>query len=149
MKLLVKLTMTMMIASLLYSIQVTAQLTPNAKRAASVRIIRGPEMERVDPDSAIIRWTSNNPGGSPEHYAVVHYGIDPKHLDQTSKSHIRLNQQHPETVFRVLMVGLKPQTTYYYTVDSVEPTGESDGVKSPVRKFSTPKTSESAQPTSK
>jgi Purple acid Phosphatase, N-terminal domain len=149
MKLLVNLTMTMMIAALLYSTQVAAQLTPNAKRAASVRIIKGPEMERVDPDSAIISWTSNNPGGSPEHYAVAHYGTDPKRLDQTAKSHIRLNQQHTETVFRVLMLGLKPQTTYYYTVDSVNADGSSDGVKSPVRKFTTPKTSESAQQVSK
>jgi hypothetical protein len=33
---------------------------------------------------------------------------------------------------------LKPRTTYYYTVDSMEATGKSDGVKSPVNHFTTP-----------
>jgi Purple acid Phosphatase, N-terminal domain len=149
MKLLAKPAMMIMIASLLCSTEVTAQVSPSTKKAASVRIISGPEMERADPDFAIIRWTSNNPGGSPEHYGVVHYGTDPKHLDQTAKSPIRLNANHPQTVFRVRMEAIKPQTTYYYTVDSIESNGRSDGVKSPVMKFTTPKTNESAQPTSK
>jgi phosphodiesterase/alkaline phosphatase D-like protein len=131
--------MMMMIASLLYSTQVFAQLTPNARRAASVRIISGPEMERTDPDFAIVRWTSNNPGGSPERFGLVRYGTDPQNRNQTAKSHIRLNPEHPQTVFRVRMEGLKPGTTYYYTVDSIEADGRSDGVKSPVKQFTTPK----------
>jgi Purple acid Phosphatase, N-terminal domain len=145
MKLLVKLPMTIMIASLLCLTLVSAQVSPTTKKAASVRIISGPEMERTDPDFAIIRWTSNNPGGSPVHYGVVHYGTNPKRLDQTAKSPIRLNPYHAQTVFRVRMEALQPNTTYYYMVDSMESNGTSDGVKSPVRKFSTPKTSESAQ----
>jgi hypothetical protein len=36
-------------------------------------------------------------------------------------------------------MGLKPQTTYYYAVDSMQATGHSDGVKSPVKSFTTPK----------
>jgi phosphodiesterase/alkaline phosphatase D-like protein len=148
-KLLAKPAMMIMIASLLCSTQVIAQVSPSTKKAASVGIISGPEMELTDPDFAIIRWTSNNPGGSPVHYGVVHYGTDPKHLDQTAKSPIRLNPNHPQTVFRVRMEALKPQTTYYYTVDSIESNGTGDGVKSPVKKFTTPKTYESAQQISK
>jgi Purple acid Phosphatase, N-terminal domain len=139
MKLLMKTVLIIMVVTVLFSTCGAAQLTPSAPRAASVRIVQGPEMERTDPDFAIIRWTSNNPGGSPEHFAVVHYGIDPTRLDQTAKSHIRLNPQHPETVFRVRMENLKPQTTYFYKVDSMEGSGRSDGVKSPVKKFTTPK----------
>jgi hypothetical protein len=37
-----------------------------------------------------------------------------------------------------MVVGLAPRTTYYYTVDSMEATGESDGLKSNVAKFTTP-----------
>ena len=33
------------------------------------------------------------------------------------------------------MVGLKPQTTCYYTVDSIQGNGKSDGVKSTVNDF--------------
>src|ERR1700757_2717706 len=108
MKPLAKPAMMMMIASLLCSTQATAQVSPSTKKASSVRIISGPEMERTDPDFAIIRWTSNNPGGSPVHYGVVHYGTDPKHLDQTAKSPIRLNPNHEQTVFRVRMDAVKP-----------------------------------------
>jgi len=124
--------------SLLFVSSAAAQVSPTTKKAASVRIISGPEPERTDPDFAIIRWTSTNPGGVPEHFAVIHYGTDPRHLDQVAKSPIRLNPGHPETIFRVRMDGLKPQTTYYYTVDSMEANGKSDGVKSTVNHFRTP-----------
>jgi hypothetical protein len=33
---------------------------------------------------------------------------------------------------------LKAQTTYYYTVGSMQATGKSDGVKSSVNRFTTP-----------
>jgi hypothetical protein len=67
----------------------------------------------------------------------VHYGTDSKDLSQTAKSHIRLNQQHSYTVFRVRVMNLQPHTTYYYTVDSMNPDGSSDGVNSPVKQFAT------------
>lgn len=114
------------------------QASSTTTKAARVWITQGPEIERADLDFAIIRWTSNNPGGSPEHYGIVHYGTDPKKLSQTAKSPIRLNLGHSHTVFRVRMVGLKPRTTYYYTVDSIEANGKSDGVKSTVKHFTTP-----------
>jgi len=44
---------------------------------------------------------------------------------------------HPNTIFRVRIDGLKPGTTYYYTVDSIRPDGTSDGVKGTVNKFTT------------
>jgi hypothetical protein len=102
-----------------------------------MRIAQGPELESAEEKSVIIRWTTNNPGGSDEHYAVIHYGTDPKSLNQRAKSHIRLNQNHPDTISRVMVVGLAPRTTYYYTVDSMEATGESDGLKSNVARFTT------------
>lgn len=113
------------------------KILPPARRAARVRITQGPELELANDKSAIIRWTSNNPGGSDEHFGVVHYGTNPKELSQTAKSHIRLNQNHSYTVFRVRVEGLAPQTKYYYTVDSMSANGTSDGVKSPVKQFRT------------
>src|SRR5258707_13568322 len=95
------------------------------------------EHYRTQQSRTIIRWTSNNPGGSPEHFGVVHYGTDPKNLSQTAKSHIWLNPTHSYTVFRVRMDNLKPRTIYYYTVDSTEPNGMSDGVTSPINTFTT------------
>jgi phosphodiesterase/alkaline phosphatase D-like protein len=136
-RLLLKLAMSMVVTSLFYSTPAVAQVAPTTKKAASVKITQGPEIERADPYLTIVRWTTNNPGGSPEHYGVVHYGTSPKDLSQTAKSPIRLNPGHPDTVFRVRIQGLKPGTTYYYQVDSIESSGKGDGVTSEVKTFKT------------
>jgi phosphodiesterase/alkaline phosphatase D-like protein len=136
-RVLLKFAITVLSGSLLFSIPTSAQFVPPAKKALRVRITQGPEIESANNDFTIIRWTSNNPGGSPEHFAVVHYGTD-KNLSQTAKSHIRLNQTHRYTVFRVRMTDLKPRTTYYYRVDSANADGTSDGVVSSVKTFTTP-----------
>ena len=136
-RLLLKLAMSMVVASLFYSTPAAAQVAPTTKKAGSVKITQGPEIERADPYLTIVRWTTNNPGGSPEHYGVVHYGTSPKDLSQTAKSPIRLNPGHSDTVFRVRVEGLKSKTTYYYKVDSMESNGKSDGVTSKVKTFKT------------
>src|SRR6266446_5400279 len=135
-RLLQKLALTVMVGSLLYSTPGLSQESPTTEKAAKVRITQGPEIERND-FVVIIRWTSNNPGGSPEHYGVVHYGTNPKELSQTAKSPIRLNPSHSDTVFRVRMDDLKPRTTYYYTVGAMESNGKDDGLKSEVKQFTT------------
>jgi phosphodiesterase/alkaline phosphatase D-like protein len=136
-RLLLKLAMSMVVASLCHSTPAAAQVAPTTKKAASVKITQGPEIERADSYLTIVRWTTNNPGGSPEHYGVVHYGTNPKDLSQTAKSPIRLNPGHSDTVFRVRIEGLQPGTTYYYKVDSMESNGKSDGVTSKVKTFKT------------
>ena len=123
--------------SLLLSNPTSAQFAPSARKVARVRIIKGPELELARENLTIISWTSNNPGGSPEHFGVVHYGTDPKNLSQTAKSPIRLNQNHRYTIFRVRVDDLKPKTTYYYKVDSMDARGTSDGVNSPLKTFTT------------
>jgi hypothetical protein len=115
-----------------------AQVSPTTPQAPKVRIIEGPKIELAKGYLTIISWTTDNPGGSPVHYGVVHYGIDPNRLIETAKSPIRLTPDHPSTVFRVRLDNLKQQTTYYYTVDSMRANGKSDGVKSSVNHFNTP-----------
>ena len=115
-----------------------AQESPTTPKAARVRIIQGPTIELAREQLTIIRWTTNNPGGSPVHYGIVQYGTDPRGLSETAKSPIRLNPGHASTVFRVRIDGLRPRTTYYYTVDSIEANGKGDGVRSAVKHFTTP-----------
>jgi Purple acid Phosphatase, N-terminal domain len=114
------------------------EILPPQKRAEHVKIIKGPELELAHDDLAIVRWTTTNPRGDDEHLAVIHYGTDPKDLSQMAKSPITLNRTHPDTIFRVRMDGLKPQTTYYYKVTSMGADGQSDGVESAVNQFTTP-----------
>jgi hypothetical protein len=120
------------------ALQPDAKILPPAKEAERVRVTEGPAIESAKRNFIIIKWTSNNPGGTDEHFGVVHYGTDPGHLMQTAQSPVRLNQNHASTVFRVRVDGLKSQTTYYYAVDSMQGNGKSDGVKSAVNHFTSP-----------
>src|SRR3989449_4857246 len=136
--LVLRLALTATVGSLLCSNPTAAQIPPPANRAERVEITKGPEVELSKSHLTIIRWTTNNPGGSDVHYGVVHYGTDPRNLGQMAKNPIRLNQGHQYTTFRVRIEGLRPRTTYYYRVTSQESNGKSDGVKSTVKKFTTP-----------
>lgn len=140
-----KLVLLAVAAILLFSNSLIAQsnpyspktILPPAPKAASVKITQGPEPELVRNNWAIIRWETNNPGGTDQHNGIVHFGTSPNNLSQTAKSPIHLNREHPDTTFRVRVLGLSPQTTYYYTVDSEESTGMGDRVKSSVKSFTT------------
>jgi hypothetical protein len=101
------------------------------------QITAGPELESTNGSMAIIRWTTTNPGGTDLHYGIVHYGTDVTNLSQIAKSPNRRNPSHPDMIFRVRIVGLNPQTTYYYTVESTGAMGVNDGVTSRVRAFKT------------
>jgi hypothetical protein len=136
--LLQKLAITVTVGTLMFSSSTIAQVLPPAEKAARVEITQAPALEWARDDLAIIRWTINNPGGSDDHFGVVYYGTDLKALSRTAKSHVRLNRSHPETIFRVRVDGLKPRTTYHYTVTSMESDGKSDGVMSRVNQFTTP-----------
>jgi hypothetical protein len=137
-RLLLELAIAATVGSLLSANPTAAQILPPQKRAEHVEITKAPSLELAHDDLAIVRWTTTNPRGDDEHFGVVRYGTDPEDLSQTAKGHIRLNRAHPETIFRVRMDGLKPQTTYYYKVTSTDGGGVSDGVESPVSQFTTP-----------
>jgi phosphodiesterase/alkaline phosphatase D-like protein len=125
------------LATAVLSGSLLAQESPTTPRAERIRIIQGPAIELATEYLTIVRWITNNPGGSPVHYGIVHYGTDPKNLSEIAKSPIRLNPDHASTVFRVRLDNLKPGTTYYYTVGSGETNGADDGAKSAVKQFTT------------
>jgi hypothetical protein len=114
-----------------------AQESPTGPRAKRVQISEGPEVPLVGGYLTVIRWTVNNPGGLPVHYGVVHYGRDPKKLSETAKNPIRLNPYHSSTVFRVNLYNLPPKTTFYYNVESMDSSGKSDEVTSPIETLTT------------
>ncbi|MEY2394615.1 MAG: Purple acid Phosphatase, N-terminal domain [Acidobacteriaceae bacterium] len=101
-----------------------------------------PVIESVTDTLAFISWSTQNPGGTILHYAVVHYGKDPNHLDLTAQSPTRINQAHKEMVFRVRVGDLQPQTTYYYKVSSKQADGIFDPATSGVNQFTTQPTNQ-------
>src|SRR5258708_11001410 len=124
--LLLKLAVTTAVICLLTSNPMAAQVSPTTPRAARVQITKGPEIEMTKEFLTIIRWTTNNPGGSTEHDSDEHYRTDPQNLSEIAKSPIRLTPDHPSTVFPLHLDNLKPGTTYYYTVGSGETNGADD-----------------------
>jgi hypothetical protein len=109
-----------------------AEPTPKA-----VQLTADPELESATDTSAIIRWTTPNPGRTALHYGVVHYGTDAKNLTQVAQSPNRRNPSNPDMIFRVRIIRLNSNTTYYYKVESTSATGASDGVSSTVKTFKT------------
>ena len=105
--------------------------------SSSSQVNVSPTVESVTDTFAFISWTANNPGGTILHYAIVHYGKDPNHLDLTAISPNRSNPSHSDLVFRVRMNNLQPDTTYYYWVSSTQADGNADPVTSSVRQFNT------------
>jgi hypothetical protein len=103
----------------------------------AAQLTAGPELESATEASAIIRWTTINPGGTALHYGVVHYGADAENLTQVAQSPNRRDPSHPDMIFRVRITRLNSNTTYYYTVESTGATGRSDGVSSSVKTFKT------------
>jgi Purple acid Phosphatase, N-terminal domain len=137
-QLFLKFAITAAASNLLSSNPMVAQVSPTTPRAAHLQITQGPEIESAKEYLTIIRWTTNNPGGSPVHYGIVHYGTDPKNLSETAKSPMRLNPDHPSTIFRVRMTGLKSGTTYYYTVGAEGSDGTVDKMESTIKQFTLP-----------
>ena len=130
-----KILLTMVIMTLSGSL--LSQESPITPRPERTQISEGPGVPLVGGYLTVIRWTVNNPGGLPVHYGLVHYGTDRKDLSQTAKNPIRVNPYHSSTVFRVNLYDLPPKTTFYYTVESIDSTGKSDGVTSPIKTFTT------------
>ena len=129
----------LIIADWILSGTLLAQESATTPIARHLRIIQGPRIELSGENLTIIRWTTNNPGGSPVHYGVVHYGTDPSRLTETAKSPVRSNPDHASTVFRVRLDNLRAQTTYYFRVESMQANGVGDRITSPLRYFSTPR----------
>src|ERR1700724_1108741 len=115
-----------------FAVDAVMAAVPTHKAAQSTAV---PELESATDTSAIVRWTTINPGGTALHYGVVHYGTDAKNLTQVAQSPNRRNPSNPDLIFRVRVMGLNSNTTYYYKVESTGATRASDGVSSSVKTF--------------
>jgi hypothetical protein len=85
-----------------------------------------------------VRWETNNVPGTTVRYGVVHFGVDPRNVNQTAKSQNRWNRNLPSMIYRVYVDNLEPGLTYYYTVESTDATGVSEATSSELLQFTTP-----------
>jgi phosphodiesterase/alkaline phosphatase D-like protein len=89
-------------------------------------ITRGPLIETVGKDTVIVSWSTNARSSS-----LVHYGASPDQLDQTAQAPWG-QERH-----RVTVRGLKPDTRYYFQVESAQAEGSGLSAKSSVAPFRT------------
>jgi len=98
----------------------------------TVKIVDGPRIEGVGPTWAVIAWTTNT-GGS----TVVRYGTDANSLSQTAQSAYADNEKTKAQNHRVHLKNLKPNTKYFFVVDSGQGEGTGTEAKSGVAEFTT------------
>jgi hypothetical protein len=108
------------------------------ENASRVRIVQAPTLESSTDTSAIVRWTTNSVAGTTVRYGVVHFGVDPRHLSQVAKSQNRWNRGLPSMIYRVQVDNLEPGLTYYYSVETTDANGVSEGgMNSDLNQFTT------------
>ena len=83
----------------------------------------------------IIRWTTNNPGASPEHYGVVHYGTDLQEPDRDCEISYQPTRTTPrQSSACAWTTSSRGQLTTTRSVRE-EANGTDDGAKSAVKQF--------------
>jgi phosphodiesterase/alkaline phosphatase D-like protein len=128
---------TVVASGLIASRPIAAQQRTAEKRVERREIIAGPALESATENTAIITFTVDKGGGTRKHVGFVRYGTDPRNLDRTARSPIRVIRSLPNMTYRVRIGGLTPGTTYYYTVDASFADGVPFGLRSPVNRFTT------------
>lgn len=108
----------------------TAALSPLA--LAQVKIVNGPNVEQATDSSAVVAWTTDAQSS-----AVVHYGTDANKLDQTAQESWGGAANTGGSTHRVTLKNLKPQTTYYFSVESGQAKDTGTNAKSEVKSFAT------------
>jgi phosphodiesterase/alkaline phosphatase D-like protein len=104
----------------------------HSPKAQAVKIIDGPRVEGTGPTWAVIAWTTNTGGSS-----VIRYGTDANNLSQTAKSGYADNEKTKVQNHRVHLKNLKPNTKYFFQVDSGQGEGTGTEAKSSVAEFTT------------
>jgi len=103
-----------------------------AQKPAAEKITNGPAVEGVGNSWAVIAWTTNTGGSS-----VVRYGTDKNKLDETADAPYSDNEKSISQNHRVQLKNLKPNTRYFYAVDSGQGEGTGTEARSPIGQFKT------------
>lgn len=110
-----------------------AQTKPAQTKAQAERITNGPVVKEETKDSAQISWSTDAPGSS-----VVKYGTSPNRLNETAEEpwggKRESNGDYNHTVW---VKNLKPNTTYYYKVETGQGLGTGTEADSGTGQFRT------------
>jgi phosphodiesterase/alkaline phosphatase D-like protein len=108
----------------------TGQFQTEATRAAGtnprVYLTKGPAIEYINKQNAIVAWSTNVRASS-----IVRYGTDPNNLSMTAQA------PWGQETHRVEIKNLKPNTKYYFVVESAQAEGSGTLAKSNSAPFTT------------
>jgi phosphodiesterase/alkaline phosphatase D-like protein len=123
----------MAIVSLLSSFFLLAALSWAQGKPKAERITNGPVMKETTRNSAEVAWSTDAPGSS-----VVKYGTSPNALNETAEEpwggKRESNGDYNHTVW---IKNLKPDTTYYYKVETGQGLGTGTEADSRTGQFRT------------
>lgn len=103
------------------------------ERSKAERITNGPQVKETTKDSAEIAWSTDAPGSS-----IVKYGENPNALNHKAEKpwggSKESNGDYDHTVW---VKGLRPNTTYYYMVETGQGKGTGTEAQSRPQEFRT------------
>ena len=102
-----------------------AVAAPAPQAGQDIRITNGPILEEVSGNAVVIAWSTDVPSSSRVWYAT----------DKNNLTHVAESPENGSNTYRVRIDNLRPNTTYYFQVESAQSRGnrgqgESEGVLS-------------------
>lgn len=124
----------LLVSSFLFALGSLAQETGRGKeKHKAERITNGPVVKQATKDSAEISWSTDAPGSS-----VVKYGTNQNALDRTAeKPWGGTKESNGDFNHTVWVKNLKPNTTYYYKVETGQGLGTGTEADSRTGEFRT------------
>ncbi|SRR5258706_205869 len=120
-----KITVASLMAIVLFSVTAWAQ--------KAERITNGPLVKQTTETSAEIAWSTAAAGSS-----IVRYGTDPNNLSQVAeKPWGGTHEPNGDYNHTVWVKNLRPNTTYYFVVETGQGRGTGTGAQSQVQQFQT------------
>jgi hypothetical protein len=98
----------------------------NYAASQNLRITKGPVLEMIAANSAMVAWSTNVRSGS-----IVRYGTDANALNQSAEA------PWGQGTHRVALTNLQPNTKYYFEVQSTQAQGTESQVQSQPSPFQT------------
>ena len=111
----------------LFSVAAWGQTKPQAER-----IVNAPRVEKVTDTSAEITWSTDAPGSS-----IVKYGNSPRALNETAEEPWGGTKEGGGYNHTVWVKNLKPNTTYYFMVETGQGLGTGTETESRAQEFHT------------
>jgi len=122
----------LLVSLVLFAVGSWAQQMKDGKHEAE-RITNGPDVKETTRDSAEISWSTDNPGSS-----VVKYGTSPNAFDhKAEKPWGGTRESNGDYNHTVWVKNLKPNTTYYFKVETGQGLGTGTQADSRTGEFHT------------